>query len=196
METVAPWYRRSPWNYLLLVVIMLVVTSPLTFCAYVFVRVSSEISAATDSPEAAPEPEPAPSEDVATYDILAVTALERLIDALPLTKATLMPAADTDPGCEVRVARKAALTTCAHEGRLTRILVVPRGDAGLPLSTAVRAVALTVAPDTESADLARVVNEAAEAVAEGRTMTVCPTIRCFRVSAIGQGWAISATADQ
>ena len=150
----------------------------------------AETSSAVSAPP--PAATPSPAAPAVTYPITTVAALQRwsALDADAVASAD-----DSDPSCSIRLSKALSVRICGANDQVVSMTATARpGASPQLLDQALDATIAIIAPDTTAADRTRVHREAAEALARGGSM-LCPTTRCFRLSPLGEGWVIGASAN-
>lgn len=155
-----------------------------------------ELAAKDAPPNVSSAAPPTPSATMVTYKKTEDEAWRVLAADHPGLKATITGQAEDGSICSYRVSSKVGIRLCSVEGKVERVVVTSRDAASLvTLDQAITSITKIVSPEAEPADLARVKREARAALNAGSWTTLCPYTRCFKVSPLGGGWLVAASAS-
>lgn len=155
--------------------------------------------AACNAPPAATEPpkvasHPAANPEGVTFPFGRDEAISRFTHEIPaLAGETPLDFAQEGDQCRVLDNDQLTFRTCAKAAGVTSIVVLSRSGArAQDLPAAIKAMALTIDPAAEAADISRIQGEVTEAFARSTWTRVCPTTRCFRADKSSTGWVLTA----
>lgn len=130
----------------------------------------------------------------ATYALATADAVARWREVD--TMGEPVPAAGQAQDCNAHIGRQISVLICSIDGRVASMVATSRtGATAEVLDRSLVTMAQLVAPDAEPADLTRIAASAAEGLAGAGTV-LCPTISCFRIAPLSDGWVMGAHAGQ
>lgn len=159
------------------------------------------LAAACGSPAAPPAATPAatetapPAEPRPTYAATADAAVAAWAAFSPIPEVGPAEGVAAELGdCSIHLGKDLSVRICAVSGQLTNMVVTLRGQTTpARLNRALDIASSLIAPDAEPSDLTRIHREAGPALARGGSK-LCPSTRCFSISAVGGAVLLSADA--